>query len=38
VRGTHGRAGLNKYLLGSVAEKIVRLAGVPVLTVRAGGD
>lgn len=33
VMGTHGRSGLDRYLLGSVAEKIVRTAPVPVLTV-----
>ena len=38
VMGTHGRTGLDKYLLGSVTEKVVRLADVPVLTVRGGGD
>jgi nucleotide-binding universal stress UspA family protein len=32
--GTHGRRGLKRILLGSVAEKVVRLAGCPVLTVR----
>jgi nucleotide-binding universal stress UspA family protein len=32
--GTHGRRGLGHLLLGSVAEKIVRTAPVPVLTVR----
>ena len=32
--GTHGRTGLQHLLLGSVAEKVVRLAKVPVLTVR----
>jgi nucleotide-binding universal stress UspA family protein len=35
VMGTHGRSGLDRYLLGSVTEKVVRTAGVPVLTVRA---
>jgi nucleotide-binding universal stress UspA family protein len=35
VMGTHGRRGLSRALLGSVAEKIVRLATMPVLTVRA---
>lgn len=35
--GTHGRTGLGRYLLGSVTEKVVRLADVPVLTVRAAG-
>ncbi|MEF8757337.1 MAG: universal stress protein [Halobacteriales archaeon] len=34
--GTHGRTGLERYLLGSVAEKVVRTADVPVLTVRLG--
>lgn len=35
VMGTHGRRGLSHALLGSVAEKIVRLSPAPVLTVRA---
>jgi len=35
VMGTHGRTGLERYLLGSVTEKVVRTADVPVLTVRA---
>jgi nucleotide-binding universal stress UspA family protein len=35
VMGTHGRGGLDRLLLGSVAEKVVRTASVPVLTVRA---
>lgn len=35
VVGTHGRRGLSHLLLGSVAEKIVRRAMVPVVTVRA---
>jgi len=33
VVGTHGRTGLSHVLLGSVAEKLVRLAHVPVLVV-----
>ncbi len=33
VMGTHGRSGLDRYLLGSVAEKTVRTASTPVLTV-----
>ena len=33
VVGTHGRTGLSHVLLGSVAEKLVRLSPVPVLTV-----
>lgn len=32
--GTHGRSGIERYLLGSVAEKFVRTSPVPVLTVR----
>lgn len=35
VIGTHGRSGLNRLLLGSVAEGVVRVASVPVLLVRA---
>lgn len=38
VMGTHGRTGLDRYLLGSVTEKVVRLSDVPVLTVREGED
>lgn len=34
VLGTHGRTGLKRLLIGSVAEKVVRLAGCPVLVVR----
>jgi nucleotide-binding universal stress UspA family protein len=34
VIGTHGRRGLPRAILGSVAEKVVRLSPVPVLTVR----
>jgi nucleotide-binding universal stress UspA family protein len=34
VMGTHGRTGLNRALLGSVAERVIRLAPCPVLTVR----
>jgi nucleotide-binding universal stress UspA family protein len=33
VMGTHGRGGLSHLLLGSVAEKLTRLAHVPVLVV-----
>ena len=38
VMGTHGRGGIDRLLLGSVAEKVVRGAAVPVLTVRLDGD
>ena len=35
IMGTHGRTGVERLLLGSVAEKVVRLAAAPVLTVRS---
>ena len=35
VLGTHGRTGVSRVLLGSVAEGVVRLAPCPVLTVPA---
>jgi len=35
VIGTHGRSGLSRLLLGSVAEGVVRGAPVPVLLIRA---
>jgi len=34
VIGTHGRRGVAHALLGSVAERVVRLSPIPVLTVR----
>jgi nucleotide-binding universal stress UspA family protein len=34
VLGTHGRQGLAHFVMGSVAEKVVRTAPCPVLTVR----
>jgi len=34
VMGTHGRGGLAHLVMGSVAERVVRLAPCPVLTVR----
>jgi nucleotide-binding universal stress UspA family protein len=33
--GTHGRTGLSRAFLGSVAEKVARSAGCPVVVVRA---
>jgi len=36
VMGTHGRGGIDRLLLGSVAERVVRSSEVPVLTVRVG--
>lgn len=38
VMATHGRRGLDRYLLGSVTEKVVRTASVPVMTVRIDGE
>lgn len=35
IMGSHGRTGLNRVLLGSVADKVVRLAKCPVLVERA---
>ncbi len=34
LMGTHGRGGIDRALLGSVADRVVRLAPCPVLTVR----
>jgi universal stress protein A len=34
VIGTHGRTGLSRLLMGSTAEKIVRQASCPVLTIK----
>ncbi|WP_437565399.1 universal stress protein [Sorangium sp. So ce542] len=34
VMGTHGRTGVKRVLLGSVAERVVRTAGCPVCVVR----
>jgi nucleotide-binding universal stress UspA family protein len=38
VMGTHGRTGLTHVLMGSVAEKVVRLAPCPVLVTRAATE
>jgi nucleotide-binding universal stress UspA family protein len=37
VLGTHGRHGLARAILGSVAESLVRTSPVPVMTVHAAG-
>jgi nucleotide-binding universal stress UspA family protein len=37
VLGTHGRTGLRRLVLGSVAERVVRRAPCPVLAVRPAG-
>lgn len=34
VIGTHGRGGIDRALLGSVADRVIRLASCPVLSVR----
>jgi nucleotide-binding universal stress UspA family protein len=36
--GTHGRSGIERYLLGSVTEKLLRTSPAPVLTVRIDED
>lgn len=38
VMGTHGRSGVDRLLLGSVAERVVRSSTVPVLTIRVNAD
>jgi nucleotide-binding universal stress UspA family protein len=35
VTGTHGRGAVKHFLMGSVAERVVRTAPCPVLTVRS---
>jgi nucleotide-binding universal stress UspA family protein len=37
VMGTHGRSGIERFLVGSVTEKVNRLAPCPVLTLRSFG-
>lgn len=34
IMGTHGRKGIDRILFGSVAEKVVKNAAMPVLTIR----
>lgn len=38
VMGTHGRTGLDRLMLGSTAEKVVRTSDVPVMTVSSRND
>lgn len=35
VMSTHGRSGLQRWVFGSIAEKIIRQAAVPVLLIRS---
>ena len=36
VMGTHGRGGINRWMMGSVAERVLRASRIPVVTVRGG--
>lgn len=36
LMATHGRSGINRWAMGSVAYKVLRLSDIPVLLVRAG--
>jgi len=38
IMGTHGRSGLRHLFTGSVAEKVVRSAPCPVLTIRSSDE
>ncbi len=38
VMATHGRSGLNRAILGSVAEKVLRMVLVPIVMVRPAED
>lgn len=38
VLGTHGRTGIDHLIFGSTAERVVRGAGCPVLTIRVPGS
>lgn len=38
VMGTHGRRGLDRWFIGSVAEEVMRLATTPVMTVQPTGS
>jgi nucleotide-binding universal stress UspA family protein len=35
---THGRSGVGRFVLGSVADRVIRHVGVPVLVIRAVGE
>lgn len=34
VMGTHGRRGLDRFILGSTTERVIRRSDIPVLTIR----
>ena len=34
VMSTHGRSGVRRFMLGSVADRVIRAASCPVVTVR----
>ncbi|WP_265110534.1 universal stress protein [Halosolutus halophilus] len=38
VMGTHGRTGLDRHLLGSFTERVIRTSSVPVLTTRRADE
>ena len=38
VMGSHGRSGVRRVLVGSVAEQVLRHAECPVVTLRTAGD
>jgi nucleotide-binding universal stress UspA family protein len=38
IVATHGRSGVSRWVLGSVADRLIRSLGVPVLVVRAPGS
>ncbi|WP_313692180.1 universal stress protein [Halorarum halobium] len=38
VMGTHGRDGIGRRVVGSITERVVRGASVPVMAVNAGSD
>ncbi|AKH97063.1 universal stress protein [Halanaeroarchaeum sulfurireducens] len=38
VMSTHGRTGIDRFLLGSVTERVIRSADLPIVVVGAGED
>jgi nucleotide-binding universal stress UspA family protein len=38
LMATHGRSGVKRWVMGSIADKILRFSNVPVLMVRAPGS